>query len=582
MDTNKNNSEFNQKIERKALIIADTFTSLFSPINNEISECLLPICNIPIIEYMFDFLFSNSITEIIICAAKNADTLKSYLKKYHHKNNQIKLITSDSKDEFQTLGDCMRKVNIEKLITSDFVLIRGLVIANFNLEDAFKFHVAKRKADPYVLITTIMKRYKNDKMIKTRYDENFLIVNKQTNRILQYESIQCGDNFIVNKNVKFNLSKPKSANEIPVANQYQIKTGLYDTFIDICSADILNHFSENFDYHTIRDDLIKNIMVNEIFLDIFMLYELGVDQYSAVARNVESYLKINNEIINRWAHPIVIEKMNLPVKLKTLFKVTAGNTYFDGANVKIGKNVKYSNSNVFGADSKIEENSDISNSVLGKNVSVGRNCRIKNSVIFPNVKIHDNVILENSIVGKNTEIKENLVVKFCYIANDLNLNFPGEEGKVLSSLRIDLDNNEDIISDEEDDDVDLYNENVEVNKENSNKSASFASDKEKVVKLEMTENENFLMNLNDKDYMYAAIQANEQAEENYEENEEDDFDEFTESEEEDELDEDYDEEMKGIVSAGIEDSVKINDVVQEIMALKFSFKYKTFSDSNLI
>ena len=143
MDTNINKADNDFiKVERKAVIIADTFTSLFSPIHKEISECLIPICNIPIIEYMIDFLFSNSITEILICSAKNSDTLKSYLKKYHPKKPQIKLIASD---EFQDVGDCLRKINSEKLITTDFVLIRGLVIANFNLEDAFNFHVAKKK-----------------------------------------------------------------------------------------------------------------------------------------------------------------------------------------------------------------------------------------------------------------------------------------------------------------------------------------------------------------------------------------------------------------------------------------------------
>jgi translation initiation factor eIF-2B subunit epsilon len=635
MDTNKSNknqnqnqnqkqggiNDFNQKIERKALIIADTFTSLFSPINKDTSEALIPICNIPIIEYMFDFLFSNSITEIIICSAKNSDSLKSYLKKNHNKNNQIKLITSD---EFQDIGDCLRKVNSEKLITSDFVLIRGLVIANFDLEDAFNFHVEKKKADPYVILTSIMKEYKNDKYIKTKYDESFLIVNKQTKQILQYESIQCGNDFTVNDNVKLTLSKPKNEFDIPIANQYQVKSLLIDTFIDICAPDVLNHFSENFDYHSIRDDLIKNIIVNEIFSDKFMLYELRPDQYSAVARNFESYLKINSEIVNRWAHPIVIENMNLPEKLKIAFKVNVGNTYFDGSNIKMGKNSKYNNSNVFGSDSKIGENTEIFNSVLGKNVIIGKNSYLKNCVILQGAEISDNCNIENSIIGKNTFIEENLKIKNCYISDELTLKFPGEKNKELNNLRINLalkSNNISEISGEDDDDVDnndLYfdndndnhNEKEEINNENDkdnnnniNSKKDESDSKEKIPKLEMTDNNEFLMQLNDKDYMLSAIDQRKEKEkkgnssynndnndnENYNENDNDndnentfdDYDEFTESEEEEELDEDYDEEMKGIVQAGIEDSDKISDVVQEIMALKFSFKYKTFSDSNL-
>jgi len=270
------NNDYDPRNDRKAVIIADTFTNLLSPIKDEISEVLLPVCNVPIIEYLLDFLFSNSISEIIICSSKNSETLRNYLKRHFPKSNNIKLIISD---EFQDMGDCIRKINSEKLITNDFVLIRGLVIANFNLEKAFDYHLAKKKEDPYVILTSIMKKYKNDKFVRTKYDENFMVVNKNTNQILQYESLRDSSTITLNENVKLTLSKPKSGNEQPSANQYEIKTSLFDTFIDICAPDVLNHFADNFDYHSIRDDLYRNIIVNEVFADKFILYELNENEY---------------------------------------------------------------------------------------------------------------------------------------------------------------------------------------------------------------------------------------------------------------------------------------------------------------
>ena len=558
-------NEFDTTLQRKAVLMADTYTNLLSPIKDEISEILVPLCNIPLIEYILDFLFSNSISEIIICSSFNYESLRNYLKKHYNKNNNIKILVSD---EFQNMGDCLRKINSEKLITSDFVLVRGLTIANFNLEKAFDYHLAKKKEDPYVILTSVMKNYKNDKFIKTKYDENFLVVNKLNNQIMQYESLRDTKTITLNENIKLNLSKPKTANDIPQANKFQIRTNLFDTFVDICSLDVLNHFSENFDYHSIRDDLFKNIIVNEIFNDTFVLYELSENDYVGIIKNPETYFKVTQEIINRWAHPVVLENLHISPKLKTLFKIRYYNLYFDG-NVNINSKAKVEYSCVLGSDSKIDEFSEINSSVIGKEVKIGKNVKIINSIIMNNVNINDDVTIENSIIGKNVDIEKKLTLKNCYVANGLNLSFPDEEGKVLESLRIKLDVAEDYESDS-----DLYGDG---NNNKENNSQSNTENSKVLNKLEMIENEDFLMNLDDKHYMFTCV------EENLTDNtldEEDESDEFTQSEQEDqEEEENFEEEMRGIIQPGIDDPDKTSDIVQEVMALKFSFKYKTFSDS---
>ena len=80
MDTNARNDQ--EKISLKAVIIADTFTKLLEPLDHNLSEVLMPVGNIPILEYMIDFLISNSIKEIIICAKKNNVSIEKYLRKY--------------------------------------------------------------------------------------------------------------------------------------------------------------------------------------------------------------------------------------------------------------------------------------------------------------------------------------------------------------------------------------------------------------------------------------------------------------------------------------------------------------------
>jgi len=529
--------------------------------------------------------------------------LKNYIKKHFPKSNNIKLLASD---EFQDMGDCLRKINSEKLITNDFVLVRGLVIGNFNLEKAFNYHLAKKKEDPYVILTSIMKKYKNDKFVKTKYDENFMIVNKQTNQILQYESLREGNQITLNENIKFNLSKPKSGNEQPSASQYEFKTNLFDAFIDICAPDVLNHFADNFDYHSIRDDLYRNIIVNEIFSDKFILYELSENDYLGIIKNFESYLKVNLEIINRWAHPITLENLHISAKLKTSYKIRNPNIYTDGSDVVIDTNTKKLFSVVLGADAEIGGYTEMNGSVIGKQVKIGENCRIKNSIIMEGAIIYDNCVIENSFIGKNTEIESNYTLKKCYVANSLSLCFNDEEReegkrKVIENQRIKLDlknesNEEASLSDESSDlygNLNKSENNIDNEKDNENNNSNKNNDDDTLKsdknlnKLDFIDNETFLMNLEDRDYMFTCIDTNDSSneiEKDDSENEVEDMDDesdFTESEqEEQDVEENFEDEMKGIVQSGIDDSDKVSDIVQEIMALKFSFKYKTFSDSN--
>ena len=118
---------------RKAVFIGETFTKMLHPISSDIPELLLPICGIPIIEYYIDVLTTGNVKEIIICVKNHLNVVKQYIKTHHKKNVNIKVLENP---EFNSVGDCLRKVNSEKLISGDFILIRGLVLFNIDIESS--------------------------------------------------------------------------------------------------------------------------------------------------------------------------------------------------------------------------------------------------------------------------------------------------------------------------------------------------------------------------------------------------------------------------------------------------------------
>jgi translation initiation factor eIF-2B subunit epsilon len=541
---------------RKAVIIADTFTNLLHPLNENISEILMPVCSIPILEYMIDFLNSNSIIEIIICAKKNARQLDSYLKKYHRKNKNIKLVVSDSNEEFADVGDCLRKINAEKMISSDFLLIRGLVIANIDIEGIFNYHQMKKKEDPFCIITSILKNYKNDIDVKTKYDENLLIYDKKTKRILQYESTYEMRKTAMNENIKFtvkNLTGTKNQNDVASANYFKIRSDLYETYMDICSPEVLNIFSENFDYQSIRDHIFKNVIVSDVHCDTFYLYELSTDDYVGVIRNVNSYFKINNEILNRWAHPIVLENLLISPKLEINLKSLNMNIYFD-SDVKYSPKADLVSSISLGTGCFVDDYSELTNVSAGKFCKIGKRVKIKNSLISNEVTIEDDVEIENSIISDKCIISQGAQIKNCFLGEEVKIPNDAEE----TSMRIY--NSKEIQSDEE----------TSYDHENNSTYST--------TQIEKIEEETFLKNLDDKDLMLIAVSA--QLKEDNEEEDEDE-DELSEADEDIEEEEDYEEEIKKVIESGIARENRPEDIIQEISSLKNAFWEKTSAESKI-
>ena len=63
----------------QALVICDTFSSLFGDTTEHFPEILLPICNEPLLHYTLQFLASQPVSEIIVASANSSDLVSQYL-----------------------------------------------------------------------------------------------------------------------------------------------------------------------------------------------------------------------------------------------------------------------------------------------------------------------------------------------------------------------------------------------------------------------------------------------------------------------------------------------------------------------
>ena len=80
----------------------------------------------------------NKVKEIIIATGYHRQKIQAYVKNQGYKS--VKITTVGIKQEAESFGDALREVADMHIIKDDFILVRGDIITNINLQDALKMH----------------------------------------------------------------------------------------------------------------------------------------------------------------------------------------------------------------------------------------------------------------------------------------------------------------------------------------------------------------------------------------------------------------------------------------------------------
>jgi len=117
----------------KAIILAGGRGKRLRPITDYIPKPLIPINNIPIIEWQIKYLKKFDISEVIICSGYKTEMIESYLKK---KKLGIKINFSIEKKPLGT-GGAIKKAG-KKIKDKSFIVINGDTITNIDLKKLIK------------------------------------------------------------------------------------------------------------------------------------------------------------------------------------------------------------------------------------------------------------------------------------------------------------------------------------------------------------------------------------------------------------------------------------------------------------
>ncbi|KAG9395833.1 Bacterial transferase hexapeptide (six repeats) [Carpediemonas membranifera] len=135
-----------------AIILADEFGDLMSPVSDFLPPILFPVANIPTIEYMLEYLYMHGITQVYIAASRSFAALKEYLKHSRFamaRNHPLRVNYAQVGKKDTNISSLLKEVHSKLRTNRDddslYVLMTAPCIPSFDLHALIQRH--RQRAD---------------------------------------------------------------------------------------------------------------------------------------------------------------------------------------------------------------------------------------------------------------------------------------------------------------------------------------------------------------------------------------------------------------------------------------------------
>ncbi|CBQ69828.1 related to Translation initiation factor eIF-2B epsilon subunit [Sporisorium reilianum SRZ2] len=467
-----------QREPLQAVILADAFSKRLDPLTTDRPACLLPLCNVPLLDWTLENLTLAEVEEIFILASRYSDQIKKHLSSSPARYSLPK-ITVIATPDAQSLGDVMRELDSKQIIRSDFILIHADSVASMDLASIVDAHKRRRKRDKDAIMTICTMPVGKRSRIRTPGNLSLFFVEPHTSQLVHYAPVPAAPRLRTTSLPLevFDQDAAATTNSLSRGAEVDIRNDLVDCGIDICSADVPPLFSENFDYQTLRHDFVLGILTSDLLDSKIFVHvaptgppasavqiagssfpeTVGTSTYgrgyAARVKSPADYDAITKDVIGQWTYP-----------LGPAGYLPGGQRYsprsglrFLGDNVVLSRTCHLGTHTLVGSQSEIGDKASLHQSVLGSSVKVGSRTSISGSYIWADSTIGSGCTIERSIIGANVKILDGVKInKGCIIADGCTVG-PNVELSAFSRIankkyRSDLDFDSDSEQDDDDDD----------------------------------------------------------------------------------------------------------------------------------
>lgn len=427
-----------QREPLQAVILADAFSKRLDPLTADKPACLLPLCNVPLLDWTLENLALAEVEEIFILASRHSDQIKKHLATSLARYSLPKLTVIATPDA-QSLGDVMRELDSKQIIRSDFILVHADSVANMDLASIVDAHKRRRKKDKDAIMTICTMPVGKRSRLRTPGNLSLFFVEPHTSQLVHYAPVRAAPRLRTTSLPLevFDEDAAATTNSLSRGAEVDIRNDLIDCGIDICSADVPPLFSENFDYQTLRRDFVLGILTSDLLDSKIFVHVaptgppaaavqiasssfpeiVGTSThgrgYAARVKSPADYDAITKDVIGQWTYPLGPAGY-LPGGQR--FSPRSG-LRFLGDNVVLSRTCQLGQQTLVGSQSEIGDKASLQQSVLGSSVKVGSRTTISGSYIWANTVIGAGCSIERSIIGENVKILDGVKInKGCIIA----------------------------------------------------------------------------------------------------------------------------------------------------------------------
>ncbi|PSN41588.1 hypothetical protein C0J52_17905 [Blattella germanica] len=176
-----------------AVVIVDNFKDGFQPITDSIPPALIPIVNIPLLDYTLKFLSLSSVQETILFCCSHADLIKQHIKQKKWDDESSKMnITMFVSETCRSIGDVMRDLDAKAVLRSDFILVSGNMVGNLNILPIVQKHREVQKKDRNAVLTMVYKAAGPGHTSRSLDDEAILAVDASSGKVLAHHRLKSG------------------------------------------------------------------------------------------------------------------------------------------------------------------------------------------------------------------------------------------------------------------------------------------------------------------------------------------------------------------------------------------------------
>lgn len=355
----------------KALILAGGFGTRLRPLSCTRPKTLFPIINKPLLQWIFEKLAKDNITEAIL--AVNQHTALSIKQKRIPKHGLTVKYSHDPTRMPLGTGGPIKKA--EKLIghTDPFLVINGDIFTDLSYKEILESH-RKRNA-----VATIALCKVED---PSRYGVAQIAENNRITRFIEKPPKDTAPSNLINAGVY--VLSPKVFQYIPDGKAVSMEREVFPKLA--------------------QEGTLYGHVIKDMWIDI---------------GKPEEYLQTNKRLLNiaenrpkrnsagkfELKNPVALDK-NVSIGEKSII----GPYAVLGKNVTVGKNVQIRGSVIF-PDAKIGDSSSITGAIIGEGAIIGKNVRIgKGCIIADQAKIKDNISLTDEVaVCPAKEVSENIL-----------------------------------------------------------------------------------------------------------------------------------------------------------------------------